>query len=395
MSARFFGAELKGVVAIIENDVSIYSIFLGCGIYQAYPFFKKREKDIFQPYLNNISSLFILLEVMAFLIACGIFFRGGNVYLVIAIIMMPVAAYIKQLNYVVLIEAPRRRNLSSMIISMSEVVVLTGFMVFARADVYSVIAFYCIAQILNLILSFINLRINPLTIRFSVCRLWDFAKFGFIPMLVYLCMTINYKIDIQMLKWIGSVPYEEIGIYATGVALAGKVWIIPDAIKDILLSKLVKGSKEDEVARMIRINLLICVVAMVCIIFFGRSVVLFLYGSEFEDTYYVMILMLTGVLGMIFYKMVYSYNIAQGKRTVNLVFLGVAAVVNIVGNLILIPIMGIWGAGCMSVISYCICGLCFLLYFHKKSGIKIRDIVFIRKEDILRMTEFIGLTKGR
>lgn len=41
MTARYFNPELKGISAVIENDVSLYAVFLGLGMYQAYPFFKK------------------------------------------------------------------------------------------------------------------------------------------------------------------------------------------------------------------------------------------------------------------------------------------------------------------------------------------------------------------
>lgn len=42
---------------------------------------------------------------------------------------------------------------------------------------------------------------------------------------------------------------------------------------------------------------------------------------------------------MIFYKMVYSYNISRGKRGVNLVILGGAAIINVIGNYFTIPLL--------------------------------------------------------
>ncbi|MBQ9117471.1 MAG: hypothetical protein IJY04_10640, partial [Clostridia bacterium] len=65
LTARFFGAELKGVMAVVQNDVSLYSVFLGLGVYQAYPFFRKKEPDIRGEYVNNISTMFALYELLA------------------------------------------------------------------------------------------------------------------------------------------------------------------------------------------------------------------------------------------------------------------------------------------------------------------------------------------
>lgn len=389
MSARYFGPELRGVSTVIGNDISIYSVFLGLGIYQAYPFFKRKEPNIFDSYINNITTMFLVLQIIAGCIAGYMISNGVNIYLAVAIILMPAATYIKQLNYIVLIETPRRRNTNSMIISLSEILVIAFFILFVHPSAKAVISFMVICYVFNLSLSFINLRKNPFTIRLEVKRLWSFAKFGVIPMLVYLCMTINYKIDIQMLERMGVVSYAKIGIYGTAVSLSSKIWLIPDAVKDILLSKLVKGGDASEVAKVIRINLFICLLGTIAVALLGKYAVLLLYGSAYEEVYPLMVLMLTGVLSMIFYKMVYSYNISLGKRTINLIFLGGAALINFVGNLFMIPLYGIWGAAIMSVVSYTACGLAFLFYFHKASRISMRQIIFLQKEDVQMVKRFL------
>ena len=101
-----------------------------------------------------------------------------------------------------------------------------------------------------------------------------------------------------------------------------------------------------------------------------------------------MAILFVGIESMIFYKMVYSYNISRGKRTVNLLFLGIAAVVNIIGNLIFIPLYGIWGAAIMSVVSYLVCGLCFLVYFYRVSRIPMLKILLLQKEDFEMVKKF-------
>ena len=389
LTARYFGAELKGVMAVVQNDVSLYSVFLGLGVYQAYPFFRKKEPSIQGEYVNNISTMFAIYEVIAFAVAFCLY-QSGAVYLALAVTLMPVEVYIKQLNYIVLVENPRRRNASSLIISLSEIVILIVIWIVTDASETVVLFYYTMTVLINLTLSFINLRMNPLRIRPAVKRIPAFVRFGFVPMLVYLCMTVNYKIDIQMLKLFDNVTYADIGIYSTGVALATKIWLIPDAIKDILLSRLIKGGKEEEVARVLRINLAICVFCTLILALIGKPFVAILYGEDFSDSYYVMLLMLIGVIGMIFYKMIYSYNISRGKRWVNLLFLGLAAIVNVVGNLFSIPLWGIWGAAVVSIASYVVCGICFLVYFWRVSGIPLWKLLLLQKEDVLTVKKFFS-----
>jgi len=99
---------------------------------------------------------------------------------------------------------------------------------------------------------------------------------------------------------------------------------------------------------------------------------------------------LVGVMGMIFYKMIYSYNISKGKRWVNLLFLGLAALVNVAGNLFAIPKFGIWGAGIVSITSYMLCGICFLIYFWRVSHISLVRLLFVQRADIEMVKKFFS-----
>lgn len=393
MTARYFGPDLKGVTAIIGNDISLYSAFLGLGIYIAYPFFKKQFGNVFQQYVNNISSLYIIYQSFAVVISIAALLFKTNVLTVVAIILLPISVYVKQMNYVVLIEHPRRRNTNAIFISFSEILVILVCILFINPSTIVAIAYVCSIQIVNLILSFINLRVKPTTIRYDVSQLGKYIKFGYIQMFVLICMTINYNIDIQMMKHYPNITLADIGIYGIGVALAEKIWLIPDAMKDILLSKLVKGKKEDEVARVIRINVFITIICVFFLAALGKPLIVLLYGRAFEKAYFVLLLMMMGVVGMIYYKMVYSYNISQGKRLINLWFLGGAALTNTLGNFIAIPLWGIWGALVSTIIAYNFCGLSFMIYFHKTSGIPYKQLVFIQKQDVQDIKSFVGKSK--
>jgi O-antigen/teichoic acid export membrane protein len=120
---------------------------------------------------------------------------------------------------------------------------------------------------------------------------------------------------------------------------------------------------------------------MAILLVLGRPFISFVYGLEYVGAYEILAIMLIGVIGMIFYKMVYSYNVVNGKRMINFLFLGGAAIINIIGNYFLIPIGGIAAAAWSSVISYLICGICFLLYFCHIEKVKLHEMLIIQKSD--------------
>ena len=209
-------------------------------------------------------------------------------------------------------------------------------------------------------------------------------------MITVILMEINYKVDVLMLD--GQVPTADIGVYSLGVQLAERLWLIPDALKDILLSKLTKGKGPDEVARITRISLAAMVACIILAILFGRFFIRLLFGAEYSGAYEIMLVILASVISMVFYKMVYSFNVANGHRVVNMVILGIAAIANVAINYMLIPSMGTMGAAVASLISYFVCGIAFLIYFVRKTNVSIFSMLFINRTDVKQL---IGLVRRK
>ena len=149
-----------------------------------------------------------------------------------------------------------------------------------------------------------------------------------------------------------------------------------------------------EVAKVIRLNLAVSIFMVIGVALVSKPFVSIVYGSEYIGADLITTIMLSGVIGMIFYKMVYSYNISLGKRMVNLIILGVAAIVNVIGNYFLIPVLGIYGAALVSVVSYTLCGVCFLIYFHRITNVPYKNILFVQKSDVAMVKQFVLRKKG-
>lgn len=386
---RYLGAVLKGEAAIISNYISLISSFTAMGMYQAYPFYKKKDKDVFYPFVNNMTSLYFLMTLSCILLA---FVMPVGINLKIAVAIVPIQSYIRQINYVVMVDVPRRRNVSSIIISILDLAVVLAFFLFSEATYGRLICILLIQNLITLLISYANLKVDFKKCRFDLSQVPKFFKYGILPMFTLLLMTINYRIDVLMLELFG-VATAEIGVYSVGIALAEKIWLVPDAIKDILMSRLCNGAGRDEVAKVTRISLAVSIAMLLLAALFGRQMIWLLYGPEFRSAYEILIIMLAGVVGMIFYKMVYAYNVVNGKRAINLIFLGVAAIANVIGNLLLIPIGGIFAAAWASVISYLVCGAAFLVYFRYTTGIKCSQMLFLQRADLRSVQNMLRSTK--
>ena len=92
-----------------------------------------------------------------------------------------------------------------------------------------------------------------------------------------------------------------------------------------------------------------------------------------------------GVLSMNYYKMIAGYNVVMGKQVISFWLLTVSVVANIVANLFLIPIWGIYGAGLASVISYAVCAVLFIVYFCRTTKIPFTNMLFINREEYRKL----------
>ncbi|MBR4017254.1 MAG: polysaccharide biosynthesis C-terminal domain-containing protein [Oscillospiraceae bacterium] len=200
-------------------------------------------------------------------------------------------------------------------------------------------------------------------------------------MITLMLMEVNYKIAIIMLEWF-SVPNKDIGVYSLGIMLAQKLWIIPDALKDVLTSKLSKGKSVEEVSRITRISLWAVTACVAVVLTIGRPMIPLIFGQEYSGAYAVFLSIMVGIIGMVFYKMIYAYNVVNGRRKNNFICLCLTCITSVVLNCFTIPQYGILGAGVATTISYTLCGICFLVDFCKITGSRPATLLLIQKEDL-------------
>lgn len=376
--ARYLGAEIKGQVAMVNSIVSITSIVFGFGIYYAYPYFKRNTDIDIMPIFMKIALL--MLAIYCFISLATIFMLNLSPKYIAVLILTPLLAYDGIVSYITLIEVPNRRSAIDMAVVFLELILLIILWVIASPSFVIGVFIITIKDVAKACLFTWWWRKRIFLPSESI---WSWiptlVKFGFFPMLSLLMTTLNYRVDVLMLN--GRVPDAAIGIYSVGVLLAERIWMIPDAMKGVMVSKISKGKDAHETAFAIRICNTASLIIVVGIIVFGKIFLDLAFGSEYQGAYQVTLILLVGVFSMIYYKLIASYNIAMGKQNVSFILLVVGVVINIVANIILIPLMGIYGAGVASVISYTICAVLFIIYFCKKTKISFVSMLLINKSD--------------
>lgn len=378
--ARFLGPALKGESAYINSIVSMGGIIITFGIHQAYPYFKKKLQD--GTFLQRYISLVYVIYGIYFALSLALCFWFPSVDIRAAILLMPLAGYARVVNYVHLVENPNKRNSVTLIISFLTLMLTMTLWIVTNANFYWMILILTITNFLQAIAFTYLLHCKPVYDKRSWGLTKEMFKFGLFPMIALLMTTLNYKIDVLMLKQYNFISYAMIGIYSLGIGLVDIIVIIPDTLKGVLVSKLSKGAAEDEVTKVCRCCMASSVILFFLILVFGRWAIGLLYGEQYIGAYEVVMITAIGVIFIGYFKLIAQYNIVNGKQVRNVVLLSAAVVTNVVGNLLLVPHFGINGAAIATSMGNCVCGFLFVFSFTRETHIPIKDMVLIKKTDL-------------
>lgn len=373
---RYLGPELKGQYSYILNIVNIAVLFLNLGIYQAYPYFKRQKlENNLTKFIDSIYYQFTFYFVAALLLS--LVFR--DITLTISFTLIPLMTLTKQLGFIALVENTIKRNIINTGSQVFYTLVLLGVFVFAPQNVLFIFISLYLKDIILIVWIAIRFKFKFSFSKPDFKFIKETVKFGLFPMLTSILITLNYQLDVILLR--AFVEFDQIGYYTVGVGLANKVWVIPDAFKDVLFSKTSKGDPVKDIAFSVKLNLVIGLLFIILIILLGRPLLYILYGSDFVPAYPITAIISVGLLPMMLFKLITPLFIAKGKQKLSFIILLCSVLLNILANVILIPIFGINGAGIASIMSYFLSGYWFGNVYKKMYELKWKDILLFNKED--------------
>ena len=378
--ARYLGAALKGTSVYIKSITSIGAIIVTFGMHQAYPFFRKKygKDNIFIAYINAVRIIFATEFVICIVIASVV----SNIDIKISIFLIPIMGFADVLSYVCMIESPNIRNKWWTIIYFFDMLLVAFLMLFTSANLLTAVMILTFADVFKIIVYSIIVKTRILINKQCLLIIKEIITFGFFPMLALLMTTLNYRIDVIMLKMSPSITDELIGIYSIGINVAERIVLVPDTLKGILASKLSKGADNKEVSKICRlclyVSLILCIAAMAV----GKWGICLLYGSEYNNSYTVMSICALGAVFIGYFKLIAQYNIINKKQIYNVIILSISILVNIVGNLLFIPAYGINGAALATCLGHIVCGAVFIIQFCKNTNTKLKNMVVINKNDL-------------
>lgn len=185
----------------------------------------------------------------------------------------------------------------------------------------------------------------------------DVMSFNVLNIALVLLVMSLFHVDIIMLRVLSDS--ETTGFYKAALALAEYLWIVPIALRTVLLhssSTLWSKNRHDRITKLstqvTRYTVLLVVLMAIGIATLADRFVPLYYGPEFTVAITPLLLLLPGAVGFAAARPLKSISQGSGEMRALIVATGIAAGINVLLNGTLIPLYGMNGAAAATSISY-------------------------------------------
>ncbi len=391
--ARGLGVESKGDYYLITQTASFLLVFIQLGFGPAIVYSIK-EKLITYSQANLFSAIY-LFTVSFFLLFFTLCFNEhilsflGNKFDSLVLIITLITTI---LNLVTNLFANKLKStdkgyfytiIISFISSLSFLLMTGGLFYFSLLSLRAILIILLIkAFILTILTLFGSIKENNDFMRIGRYECKIFFRKSILFFLSSFFLTSLLRIDVFFLNLYCSS--RDIGIYSVGVNLAELLTIVPGSIGAVFF---VKMMGENELSRKqnffftSKFILYLSVLSSTVVVLTAPFIINLAYGPSFHDSYISLVLLIPGTIAMCLNYSLINFLSGIGKPEVSSVLILIGMLINIILNIMFIPIYGYQVASISSSISYILLTTGFLLYIKKFNEPQILEIFIFRSAD--------------
>jgi len=209
---------------------------------------------------------------------------------------------------------------------------------------------------------------------------------------------VNYRADTFLVNlFLGPATT---GVYVIAVQLAERLWMLSQAVSTVLLPRLSELRYDERTRKALtpmisRWVLVISGVAGIGLALVVRLLIGWFYGEEYLAAAQAFNLLLPGIIMGSFSRILANDIAARGKPELNLYLAGIIVVVNVVANLILVPMLGMNGASVATTIAYTINALARLAIYARVSGNRWYRSIWMEGADWKALGKSISMIRRR
>ena len=178
----------------------------------------------------------------------------------------------------------------------------------------------------------------------------------------------NARLDQMLLGFFA--PAKELGLYSIAVTLSELLWIIPDAVGVVLFTKLAGMDNLNEKTKLMELihRLLFWVLIALSVgwaLVVSYIIIPYGYGSEYQDSVILFLLLLPGTVGYISAKVITKILSGSGQIGLTSMSITIGAITTSILYFVLVPHYHSFGAASASSFGYIFTSLICILIYHK------------------------------
>lgn len=219
--------------------------------------------------------------------------------------------------------------------------------------------------------------------------IWKYlVRYGVKSHVGSILQSLNYRFDIYLVGFfLGSAS---IGLYSVAVAMAEWLWLIPSALGTALMQRVATSSDEEANVMIGPLNRLtsgILLVGAFVWAFLGGLIIKLLYGEAFSPSYLPLLLLLPGIWAIGLWKNFINDLSVRGCPAIKSYTSGIAVLLTVILDIVLIPKWGIAGAAIASSIAYMSAFGGALFFYCPISHYNPKDLLMPQQKDVASLYE--------
>lgn len=195
---------------------------------------------------------------------------------------------------------------------------------------------------------------------------------------------LNYRADLFIVgSLLGAAPT---GIYVIAVQMSEKLWTLSQAVSTVIFPRLAELHRDEDARRVLtpliaRAVLVVTVAAALLLAAASGPLITLLFGEQYGEARGALLLLLPGIVLLSVSRVLSNDIAARGRPDINMYTAAVTVVLNVAGNILLVPRMGIAGAAIATSASYAVTTVAKMYFYGRLSGNRWWELVLFSAGD--------------
>jgi len=207
---------------------------------------------------------------------------------------------------------------------------------------------------------------------------------------------LNARLDMFLVN--GFLNPAAVGIYSIAVQIVEKLWMLSQSVSTVILPRISELKDEEEIRKQLtplisRWVLMVTLVLSVLLAAIAPYLIPLLFGKGFANSSIALQIMLPGIVLGSASRVLANDFAARGRPEINTYLAVVTLSINIAGNLVMIPKMGINGAALATTISYAVNTFLKVIIYSHLVKVKWYKTLLPEKKDFIMILTVISKIK--